>query len=83
MLALSYKPSECHLLQVHNLGHIVSRKGIGTDPKKVRSICDWPTPLNQKDLKRFLGLASYYCRFVQGFAQVAAPLNALTDKGKE
>ena len=44
---------------------------------------DWPIPLNQKDLKRFLGLASYYRRFVEGFAQVAASLNALTDKGKE
>ena len=44
---------------------------------------DWPIPLNQKDLKRFLGLTSFYRRFVEGFAQVAAPLNALTDKGKE
>ena len=58
-------------------------KRIETDPEKVRSVFDWPIPLNQKDLKRFLGLALYYRRFVEGFAQVAAPLNALTDKGKE
>ena len=58
----------------------MSRKGIETDP---RSVFDWRIPLNQKDLKRFLGFASYYCRFVEGFAQVAAPLNALTNKGKE
>ena len=66
-------------------GALVSGKGIEADPEKVRSVFDWPIPLNQKDLKRFLGLASYYRRFVEGFAQVAAPLNAyaLTDKGKE
>ena len=82
---LTLKPSKCHLLQmeVRYLGHVVSGKGIQTDPEKVRSVFDWPIPLNQKDLKRFLGLASYYRRFVQGFAQVAAPLNALTNKGKE
>jgi hypothetical protein len=81
---LKLKPSKCHLLQngVRYLGHIVSGKGIETDPEKVRSVFDWPIPLNQKDLKRFLGLASYYRRFVEGFAQVAAPLNALTDEGK-
>ncbi|KAL5515018.1 hypothetical protein EMCRGX_G000127 [Ephydatia muelleri] len=82
---LTLKPSKCHLLQmeVRYLGHVVSGKGIQTDPEKVRSVFDWPIPLNQKDLKCFLGLASYYRRFVQGFAQVAAPLNALTNKGKE
>ena len=82
---LTLKPSKCHLLQmeVRYLGHVVSGKGIQTDSENVQSVFDWPIPLNQKDLKRFLGLASYYRRFVQGFAQVAAPLNALTNKGKE
>ncbi|KAL5477031.1 hypothetical protein EMCRGX_G023770 [Ephydatia muelleri] len=82
---LTLKPSKCHLLQmeVRYLGHVVSGKGIQTDPEKVRSVFDWPIPLNQKDLKRFLGLASYYRCFAEGFAQVAAPLNALTNKGKE
>ena len=82
---LKLKPSKCHLLQnkICYFGHVVSGKGIETDPDKIRSVFDWPTPLNHKNLKRFLGLASYYRRFVQGFAQVAAPLNALTNKGKE
>ena len=68
--------------RVRYLGHIVSSKGIETDPEKVRCVSDWPTPTDQRSLKQFMGLASYYRRFVQGFAQVAAPLNALTEKTK-
>eukprot|EP00731_Ephydatia_muelleri_P035307 Em0113g9a len=81
---LKIKPSKCHLMQtrVRYLGHIVSSKGIETDPEKVRCVSDWPTPTDQRSLKQFMGLASYYRRFVQGFAQVAAPLNALTEKTK-
>ena len=81
---LKIKPSKCHLMQtrVRYLGHIVSSKGIEIDPEKVRCVSDWPTPTDQRSLKQFMGLASYYKRFVQGFAQVAAPLNALTEKTK-
>lgn len=44
----------------------MSGKGIETDPEKAISVFDWPIPLNQKDLKRFLGLALYYRHFVEG-----------------
>ena len=79
---LKIKPSKCHLLQksVHYLGHVVSGRGIETDPEKIRCVADWPTLTGPKQLKQFLGLASYYRRFVKGFAQVASPLYALTDK---
>ena len=59
---LKIKPSKCHLLHssVRYLGHVVSAEGIKTDPEKIRSVADWPTPSNKKELKQFLGLASYY-----------------------
>eukprot|EP00731_Ephydatia_muelleri_P003764 Em0001g3764a len=81
---LTLKPSKCHLLQmeVRYLGHVVSGKGIQTDPEKSEVFLIGPS-LKSERFKRFLGLASYYRRFVQGFAQVAAPLNALINKGKE
>ena len=79
---LKLKPSKCHLLQktVHYLGHILSAQGVEPDPGKIRCVADWPVPTCPKELKQFLGLALYYRRFVEGFAQLASPLYALTDK---
>ena len=55
----------------------MSANGVGTDPEKIKCIADWPVPTCPKELKQFLGLASYYRRFVKGFSQLASPLYAL------
>ena len=47
---------------------------------KVQAVADWPTPANQRQLKSFLGLASYYRKFVRGFSCLAAPLYRLLQK---
>ncbi len=46
--------------QVPFLGHIVSREGVGVDPAKTEAVEKWPTLVNVKDVRAFLGLASYY-----------------------
>ncbi|KAL7827668.1 hypothetical protein SRHO_G00333860 [Serrasalmus rhombeus] len=80
---LRLHPKKCHLLQrkVQFLGHVVSGDGVATDPRKVQSVRHWPTPRDASELRSFLGLASYYQRFIQGFADIAAPLHRLTEKG--
>ena len=62
------------------LGFIVSKEGVKMDPNKCKSIQDYPVPRSSKDVKRFLGLASYYRKFIPNFADIAAPLNKLTQK---
>jgi len=79
---LKLKPEKCSLLQrsVSFLGHVVSGEGIATDPKKIEIVTEWPVPTSVKEVRSFLGLAGYYRRFVKGYANIAAPLHALTKK---
>ena len=81
---LKVKPTKCFLMRryVHYLGHIVSAKGIETDPSKIRCIQQWPVPKNVKELRQFLGIASYYRRFVKSFTQKASPLYRLRERKK-
>ena len=51
------------------------------DPQKIAAISDWEIPNNVGELRSFLGLASYYQHYICQFADVAAPLNHLTNKG--
>ena len=50
------------------------------DDSKVKAIKEWPTPKTVRGVQSFLGLANFYCRFIEGYAQVAQPLNDLTKK---
>ena len=71
------------LEKVHFLGHVVLKEGISVDPAKVEAVSTWSAPKNITEIRSFLGLAGYYRRFVEGFSKIAAPLMALTRKGKK
>lgn len=60
------------------LGYLVTSTGIKPDPRKVKAIQNIRPPQNLKDLKSFLGLTSYYRRFIRDFAKIAKPLTNLT-----
>ena len=79
---LKLKPSKCAFgkKSATFLGHIISEKGISTDPEKLKRIQEWPTPRNQNDVRSFLGYATYYRKFIRNFAKVADPLNKLLQK---
>ena len=50
------------------------------DQAKTEKILSYPVPVDVTRVRQFLGLASYYRRFVPGFAKAAAPLHALLKK---
>ncbi|XP_035796548.1 retrovirus-related Pol polyprotein from transposon 412 [Amphiprion ocellaris] len=76
---LKAKLTKCAFFQreVHYLGHVTSDQGVATDPSKVEVVANWQPPTTISELRSFLGFASYYRRFVEGFAKLAAPLHRL------
>ena len=77
---LKLKPSKCDLLKtkVQYLGYVVSADGIKIDPRKTQAVRDFPVPKNVRSLREFLGLTSYYRRFIDGYSRMAKPLYQLT-----
>ncbi len=78
------KPKKCTLFarQVEFLGHIVSSDGISTSPDKTKAIQGWKVPTNVTEVRSFIGLCSYYRKFVKDFATIAKPLHDLTANDK-
>ena len=79
---LKLKPTKCSLAgtEVTYLGYMISRTGISADPQKVEAVQNFPPPDDLTSLRSFLGLASYYPRFVPGFSTIAGPLYLLLQK---
>ena len=78
----SYMQNKCEfwLREVSFLGHIISEEGIRVDPKKIEVIIEWKPPINVTEVRSFLGLASYYRRFVKGFFMTMASMTRLLQK---
>jgi hypothetical protein len=65
------------------LGHIVSHERVKVDPNKIKATMYWLIPKTLKNLREFLGLTSYYCKFVRHYGRIAAPLMTLTKLTKK
>ena len=77
---LKVKIQKCRFAatEVEYLGHIVSEKGVKVDPKKIKSVHNYPAPKNADEVRSFLGLANYYRRFIDQFADKVHALTTLT-----
>ena len=79
---LYVEPKKCmwKARKIRFLGMIIGPNGVKIEKEKVDEVLSWPEPKNMKDVKKFLGLANYYRRFIKNFTQVARPINVLTRK---
>ena len=79
---LTLQPSKCHFAvkQLKFLGHVISRHGVEVDSEKTKVVSQLPVPKKQKQVRSFLGMANYYRKFIQNYAKIATPLNALLKK---
>ncbi|KAL2088037.1 hypothetical protein ACEWY4_016865 [Coilia grayii] len=75
---LKLKLKKCKFFQSEGsyLGHVISASRVATDPEKIQAVAEWKRPSIVKELRSFLGFATYYQRFA-GFAAYAAPIHKL------
>eukprot|EP00253_Pinus_taeda_P030212 PITA_30212 len=77
------KLSKCEfgLTEMLYLGHIIGVGGVRIHDDKIKAIRDWMEPRNVTELRGFIGICTYYRKFVKSFSQLVAPLTYLTRKG--
>ncbi|KAL5471114.1 hypothetical protein EMCRGX_G029195 [Ephydatia muelleri] len=68
---------------VKYFGHIISEHGVATDPSQIDKVLHWPSPKSKLEVQQFLGLTSYYRRFILDFATIAKPLHRLTEQNRD
>ena len=61
----------------------MTKEGISIDPEKIKAIKDWPVPKDVTDVRSFMGITSYYRRFIEGFSRIVNPITSLQKKGKK
>jgi hypothetical protein len=81
---LTMNRKKCEFLkdELRYLGHIVDSRGVRTDPSKIECMLNYPRPTSVKELRRFVGLISWYRKFVRNFSTIVYPLTRLTRKNQ-
>ena len=79
---LKLKAKKCQFLAetVKFLGHLLTRDGLATDGRLCESVQKCPVPKNVSEVRRFIGLSSFYRKFIKGYGIIARPLYDLTQK---
>lgn len=81
-LTINVEKSHFLMKELKYLGFIVGESGLKTDPDKVAAIVNFPVPVNVKQIRRLLGMAGWYRRFIENYSSVVAPITNCLKKGK-
>lgn len=57
--------------------HVLSKEGVAMDPEKIRAFMEWVGPKNVDEVRYFIGLASYYRRFIKNFSHISYHITSL------
>nr|GFA32138.1 retrotransposon protein, putative, Ty3-gypsy subclass [Tanacetum cinerariifolium] len=79
-LYAKFSKCEFWIPKVQFFGHVIDSQGIHVDPAKIESVKDWASPKSPTEIRKFLCLAGYYRRFIEGFSKIAKPMTKLTQK---
>ncbi|KAL5526401.1 hypothetical protein ACEPAF_8124 [Sanghuangporus sanghuang] len=73
------KPEKCYFgkKELDYLGFVVNQSGMQMDPYKVKAVQEWPDLSSKRDIRKFIGFANFYRKFIEGFAKIARPLTEL------
>ena len=81
-LTINIKKCEFFKKSLKFLGYIVGSNSLRTDPEKISAMLNFPRPTTTTEIKRFIGLCSWYRRFIRNFSTLVSPINDLL-KGKK
>lgn len=82
-LQISTQKSRFCMSKLVFLGYVIDESGVQADPEKVAPIVNMPTPKNVKDVRRLIGMAGWYRRFIRDFSGITAPMTNLIKKAKQ
>ena len=78
---MKLQPGNCEFLRKEftYLGHKLSAHGLRPDPENISAVMKFPTPTNTREIKQYLGLCSYYRKFIPNFSKIVNPLTELLE----
>lgn len=79
-LKLKINKTKLFCKEIRYLGHVINTHGVRADPRNVEAIERFPQPIKLEQVQRFVGMASYYRKYIANFAKIAQPLHALCKK---
>lgn len=79
-LTLNLKKCDFFQTRINYLGYEISSDGIRPGVAKVQAVMDFPEPKNVHEVRQYVGLTSYFRRFIQNYSVIAKPLTILTKK---